>query len=88
MSDAEGKQCRTCGEVRPLGDFYGNSRSHLTGYRYPDCKACYKRSNVERDRRRYHTDPVFRERRRTAARERWRRKHWMVAEPQREEVPA
>jgi len=37
------KQCRTCGESLPVGDFYKGRVS-----RKPDCKACYKSKVIER----------------------------------------
>lgn len=37
------KQCRTCGQKRPVGDFYKGRVS-----RKPDCKTCYKAKVIER----------------------------------------
>ncbi|MFB9177885.1 endonuclease VII domain-containing protein [Dactylosporangium sucinum] len=34
------KQCRTCGETKPIADFYRNPATVRSGGHRPDCKAC------------------------------------------------
>jgi hypothetical protein len=40
------RKCRTCGKVKPIGDFYLMNKR--TGKRSTDCKSCYSKKVVDR----------------------------------------
>ncbi len=70
-ADGWDKICHTCGEPKPLSEFYPANRG-TTHKR--DCKACHKKIQGKRLARRKAEDPDFAERQRQCARNSYARR--------------